>query len=117
MSDVNVEDLVKGGVSGATVIGLLWGAVRMLGGRQLSQHDETMKKLATSVDSLTAQVQSLREDNARNAEKMGAQSEGLKANRERIDEATKFWREQLAELSGRVQELSRNIPTKGKGSR
>lgn len=109
-------DLAKIGITGAGLLGVLWGAVKLLGGRQVLQYDETMKKHTAAFVELTKGYQELRESNIRLAEKLGAQEAGLAANRERIDEAAKHWREQVEELKERVTDVERRSsarPRKG----
>lgn len=101
-------DIVKVVLGGTTLAGLLWGAVKLLGGRQISQHDQTMKKLTEAIEHLNTEIQGLREQNVRMAEKMGAQESATAANKERIDETSKYWREQHEKLAERVAEIERS---------
>lgn len=104
-----IAEIALGAGGGGT---LLWLLVKWLGGRQVEQLDETLKKLEATNAALSIQVQGLRESNIKIAEQLGGQAEGLKANKERIDESTKYWRESLKELAERVTTLERGRRTK-----
>ncbi len=122
--EMDGTDIAKlsGGVVGLGTV--LWGAVKYLGGRQLKQYDEHIQHLTASITALSKTIQELREANIGLAKDIGAQTSATATNRERIDEATKFWREQLKEMtrehaeqmkemSARLAELERR-PYKGK---
>ncbi len=88
-------DLALGGGGVITLGGAAYALIKMLGGRQISNLDETLKSLAIAVDELRKTAQNLRETDIAQAKDIGALQEGQKMLTARIDGMGDHWRKQM----------------------
>lgn len=94
-------DMVLVGGGGLTVGGLIVGAFRWLGARNISALDETLKALRSAVEELHKEVRHLRETDLTQGIHIGALQQEVKGLKERIDGQGQYWHKQFDELKQR----------------
>lgn len=93
-------DMVLVGGGGLTLGGLMVGAFKLLGGRNLAALDETLKSLRNAVEELHKEVRHLRETDIAQAKDIGALQQELKSLKERVDGMGNHWREEFRRAHG-----------------
>lgn len=95
------SDLMLVGGGGLTLGGLIVGALRMLGARNLAALDETLKSLRSAVEELHQEVRHLRETDIAQAKDIGALQQEMRSLKERVEGMSTYWRQEFREALSR----------------
>jgi hypothetical protein len=102
MSDPN--DLIIVGTGGLTVGGIVVGALKWLGSRNISALDKTLSELAHAVSDLRKEVSDLRMVNVAQAKDIGSLQKDMELLRQRVDGVAEHWRTQFEEVRKNVHD-------------
>jgi len=97
------SDMVLVGGGGITLGGLLVGAIRLLGSRNINALDDTLKSLRDAVKELHEEVRHLRETDLMQGKDIGALQQELKDLKERVDGQGEAWRKQFDAMARRAK--------------
>ena len=92
------SDILLPGLGGLTIGGLVVGALKFFGGRNLTALDETLRSLRNAVEELHKEVRHLRETDIAQAKDIGALQQEVKSLKERVDGMGTHWREEFRRI-------------------
>lgn len=93
------SDFLLPGLGGLTLGGVVAGAIRALGGRNIAALDETLKSLRNAVEELHKEVRHLRETDIAQAKDIGALQQEMRSLKERVDGMGNHWREEFRRVT------------------